>query len=53
MKFEITQDLAQALLNYLAKKPYRETFQLIAEIQKLKPIEEEPVKTQGIELLQE
>ena len=38
MKFEISQELAQIILNYLAEKPYRETFQLIAELQKLVPI---------------
>jgi hypothetical protein len=38
LKFEISQELAQAILNYLAEQKYKETFQLIAELQKLKPI---------------
>ena len=38
LKFEISQELAQAILNYLAEKPYKETFQLIAELQRLTPV---------------
>ncbi|MCK9370119.1 hypothetical protein M0R04_09465 [Candidatus Dojkabacteria bacterium] len=40
MKYEISQELAQGVLNYLAEKPYKETFVLIAELQKLKVITE-------------
>jgi hypothetical protein len=32
-KIEITQDLAQAILDYLALQPYKETFQLIGGLQ--------------------
>lgn len=38
MEFKISQELAQAILNYLAEKPYKETFMLIAELQKLTPV---------------
>lgn len=38
--FEISEQLAQQILNYLASKPYAEVFQLVAQIQQLKKIEE-------------
>jgi len=44
MEFKISQELAQALLNYLAEKPYKETFMLVAELQKLQPIKEAEAK---------
>jgi hypothetical protein len=40
VKYEITQELLQALVNYLAGKPYAETFQLIAALQQLPKVEE-------------
>ena len=49
MKFEISQELAQVILNYLAEKPYRETFQLIAELQKLTPIQETDIEPPIVE----
>ena len=40
MKFEISQEVLEKVVNYLATQPYREVVQLIAEInQGIKPIE--------------
>lgn len=39
MKLEISQELAQKIINYLASKPFAEVFQLIGEMQQLKPVE--------------
>lgn len=44
MKFEITQELAQKVLNYLVLKPYGEVFVLIGELQQMKVIEEPKVE---------
>lgn len=45
MKYEISQELANELLNYLATRPYRESAPLIDKLSKLEPIkEEEPEK---------
>ena len=44
---EITNELAQALLNYLVQKPYGETYILIGELQKQEQAQvkvEEPKK---------
>ena len=41
MKFEIQDTLANAILQYLAERPYKEVMQLIAELTKLKPIKED------------
>lgn len=44
-KFEISEDLAQKVLNYLATKPYLEVAELVTQLQQIKPIEkniEEP-----------
>ncbi len=41
MNYIISQELAQTLLNYIATKPYAEVFQLIGQLQALKP-EKEP-----------
>jgi hypothetical protein len=41
MKFEIEDTLAQAILNYLAERPYKEVMQLINDMVKLTPIKEE------------
>jgi len=40
MELIIKQELAQAILDYLVQKPYREVAPLINEMQKLKPIDE-------------
>jgi hypothetical protein len=40
MKYEITYELAQALLNYLSKRPFEEVFKIIQELQQIKPITE-------------
>jgi hypothetical protein len=39
MNFEISKELAQAILNYLITKPYVEVSTLIEELKKIKPIE--------------
>jgi hypothetical protein len=39
-KFEITEEVANAILQYLATKPYNEVAVLITELQKIQPIEE-------------
>ena len=48
VKFEIEEKLAQAVLNYLAQKPYAEVAPLIAELMQLKKVEE--VKVEGKEV---
>ena len=40
MKFEISEETAQKVLNYLANQKYVEVAPLIAELMKLKKIEE-------------
>lgn len=40
MKYSIDEQLLQAIINYLASKPYGEVYQLIDAIQQAKPIEE-------------
>jgi len=40
-KFEINENLAQAILNYLAGQPYGEVFTLIKGLQGIKDIVEE------------
>lgn len=37
-KFEISEDLAQKVLNYLATRPYLEVAELITQLQQIKPI---------------
>ena len=44
MEFRISQELAQALLNYLAEQKYSQVFMLVAELQKLQPIKEAEAK---------
>lgn len=41
MKFEISQELVQAIANYLQTKPFQEVHQLIAALSQLKKIEVE------------
>jgi hypothetical protein len=40
-KFEISEELALKILQYLDIKPYGEVARLIAEIQQIKPIDNE------------
>lgn len=40
MNFQISEKLANELLDYLSRKPYGEVFKLISELQKITPIEE-------------
>jgi hypothetical protein len=42
MKFEISKELAQAILDYLSRRPYVEVVQLINGLTTLKEIKEEP-----------
>ena len=39
-KFEISEELAQKVLNYLATRPYMEVAELITQVQQIKPIED-------------
>jgi len=39
-KFEISEELAQKVLNYLATRPYLEVSELITQVQQIKPIVE-------------
>lgn len=41
MEFKISDQLLQAVANYLASRPYREVAQLITELSKLEKIEKE------------
>ncbi len=38
--YKIKEEVLQAVLNYLAKQPYAETFQLIAGLQQVEKVEE-------------
>ena len=40
MKFEIDQDLANQIANYLASRPFADVHQLIAKLQQLRPVQE-------------
>ena len=40
MNFEISEELANQLVQYLAGRPYAEVFRLIAALQKLEEAEE-------------
>ena len=42
--FKIEEQLANAVLQYLASRPYGEVFQLIAALTKLEKVEEKPVE---------
>ena len=37
-EFVISENVAQAILEYLASRPYREVFELIAALQSIKPL---------------
>ena len=39
LEYKIKAELAQAVLNYLATRPYAEVFQLISQLQSLEKIE--------------
>lgn len=41
-KFEITEEAAQAILNYLAERPFKEVMNLIPGLMQLKPMEANP-----------
>lgn len=47
-KYEISQELANAILSYLIERPYKETYILIEELRKLKPIEDNTSNTEKI-----
>lgn len=42
---KITPELAQRVINYLAKKPYEEVYKLIAELTKQANANDKPVDT--------
>lgn len=46
-QFEISEELANKILQYLASRPYLEVAELISKLQQIKPIEtfSEPNKT--------
>jgi len=37
-EFVISENVAQVILEYLASRPYREVFELIAALQSIKPL---------------
>lgn len=37
MDLIIKQEVAQAILNYLAEKPYKDVFMMVMELQRLQP----------------
>lgn len=44
MEYKIKEEAVKAILNYLAGRPYIESFQLIQELQSLEKIEQENKK---------
>ncbi len=42
--FKVKEDVLQAIINYLAKQPYEQTFQLIAALQQVEKIKEPEIK---------
>ena len=44
MKYEVSKELLQTILDYLSNKPYKEVFILIKEIEKLQPVQDEKKK---------
>lgn len=49
MSYVISQELAQALLNYLAQRPYAEVFELVAAVQALPEAEEALPEAEPVE----
>lgn len=45
--FEISEELANKVLSYLATRPYQEVAALINEVQTIKPIEQSKDKKDG------
>jgi len=43
-KFEISKELAEKIMQYLAQRPYLESFQLIDALRSLNPVAETPVE---------
>jgi len=41
-QFEISEELANKVLQYLATRPYLEVAELISNLQQIKPISEQP-----------
>lgn len=41
-KFIIEEDFAQAILNYLATKPYNEVFKMVDKLKQMPVLKEEP-----------
>ena len=41
-EFKITEDVINSVLQYLATKPYAEVAQLIAALQQVEPLAEQP-----------
>jgi len=42
--YKISEKLVNTMIEYLAHRPYQETFQIIPELQKLEKIKTEPKK---------
>ena len=40
--YEIKEELANAILNYLVQQPYKDVSAMVAGLMQLKPIKEEP-----------
>jgi hypothetical protein len=51
--FQIKEELAQAVLQYLAKQPYIEVVSLIHGLQSLQPVRQEPPRPATMPLSEE
>jgi hypothetical protein len=51
MRLEIDDKLAQAIVDYLVQKPYREVAGLVSELLKLTPAKEDKAAKEGKEVL--
>jgi len=40
MKYAIEEGLVNAILNYLAQRPYQEVFKVVSALQSLKPVDQ-------------
>lgn len=51
MNYLITQELAQAILDYLVERPFREVFALVEHLRNIKPeaVTTEAVTTEAVE----